>query len=194
MITILISPLILVPPYETDLCKIIYGEENIETPLISYVTNSIEPEISREDFSLLYEMGWPVSDPIISSGYGSRESCDACSTFHQAIDFTPGIGKPVMAAMRGTIVEIEDSGQYGFYIIIEHDLHNEIWHTVYAHLQRGSAPREIHVGKSVEIGDVIGAVGRTGLATGPHLHFEIRIDDVKVNPLPLLKKYISQDN
>jgi murein DD-endopeptidase MepM/ murein hydrolase activator NlpD len=157
------------------------------------VTNSFSQEINREDHHLLHEMGWPVIDPVVSSGWGNRESsCKACSAYHQGVDFTPGRGTPVMAAMRGTIHTVENSGAYGVHVIIEHDLHSQIWHTVYAHLKKNSVPKNIKPGTYVNIGDIVGSVGSTGISTGPHLHFEIRIDGIKVNPLPILKKNVSE--
>jgi len=193
-VAIFLAPSAITATGESDLCLSNIQIAPTQSHRSIYVTSSFRDAPQKENFELLYKMGWPVLDTTISSGYGQRQSCSSCSTFHQGVDFTPGEGQPVLAAMRGVVSEIKDSGQYGVYIIIEHDLHNEIWHTVYAHLKRGSIPQEIFVGQSVEIGDVIGSVGRTGLATGPHLHFEIRIDGIKVNPLPLLEKYISQDN
>ena len=98
-----------------------------------------------------------------------------------------------MAAMRGVIHTVENSGGYGVHVIIEHDLHSQVWYTVYAHLENNSVPKNIKPGTYVEIGDTIGKVGSTGTSTGPHLHFELRIDGVKVNPLPLLHKNIPND-
>jgi murein DD-endopeptidase MepM/ murein hydrolase activator NlpD len=93
--------------------------------------------------------------------------------------------------MNGRVVEIDYIGGYGLFIRLEHDVNGGKWETVYAHLQNTSVPENIYIGKEVEIGEVIGKVGRTGLATGPHLHFEVRINGKKVNPLPLLYKNTS---
>jgi murein DD-endopeptidase MepM/ murein hydrolase activator NlpD len=156
-----------------------------------FVVSSTAQEISRENHHLLHEMGWPVENPVISSGWGARESsCKTCSSYHQGVDFVPGRGEPVMAAMRGVVHTVQDSGAYGVHIVIEHDLHRQVWHTVYAHLKKNSIPKNIKPGTYVEIGDMIGRVGNTGTSTGPHLHFEIRIDGVKVNPIPILNKNI----
>lgn len=165
-------------------------EEN--TYFSNYViTSGSYQRIEREDHHLLHEMGWPVNNPVVSSGWGARiPSCTNCSSYHQGVDFVPGKGEPVMAAMRGHVVAVEKTGGYGVHVIIEHDLHTQVWHTLYAHLKRDSVPKNILPGTYVEIGDVIGKVGNTGTSTGPHLHFEIRIDGVKVNPLPILNKNI----
>jgi murein DD-endopeptidase MepM/ murein hydrolase activator NlpD len=157
----------------------------------NFIVESVAQEIEKETPHLLHEMGWPVVDPVISSGWGQRDpSCKHCSSYHTGVDFVPGRGTPVMAAMRGVVHTVENSGGYGVYVIIEHDLHSQVWHTVYAHLKKNSIPENIKPGTYVEIGDIIGKVGSTGTSTGPHLHFEIRIDGVKVNPMPILNKNV----
>jgi murein DD-endopeptidase MepM/ murein hydrolase activator NlpD len=174
-------------------CSFITTEEQQEYQKRLVVVGQPE-EITWEQFHLLHEMGWPVDNPVISSGWGARDSsCKSCSSYHQGVDFVPGRGEPVMAAMRGVVHTVENSGGYGVHVIIEHDLHNQVWHTVYAHLQKNSIPQNIKPGNRVEIGDTIGKVGNTGISTGPHLHFEVRIDGVKVNPMPLLHKNIPSD-
>ena len=171
-------------------CSFVIIEEHEEYQENFLVVGQLE-EISWEQFHLLHEMGWPVIDPVVSSGWGQRlPSCKSCSSYHQGVDFVPGRGTPVMAAMRGTIHTVENSGAYGVHVIIEHDLHSQVWHTVYAHLKKNSVPENIKPGTYVEIGDIIGKVGSTGTSTGPHLHFEIRIDGIKVNPMPILNKNV----
>jgi murein DD-endopeptidase MepM/ murein hydrolase activator NlpD len=64
------------------------------------------------------------------------------------------------------------------------------WETVYAHMQYSSVSPKIIVGEEVFIGEKIGRVGNTGMSTGPHLHFEIRINGIKRNPWPILVKLI----
>jgi murein DD-endopeptidase MepM/ murein hydrolase activator NlpD len=194
-LTSLLSPLVFSGLERTEdyLCYVLeYEEEVVITPSI-VVSGSIE-EIAREDHRLLHEMGWPVADPIVSSEYGYRTpSCKNCSSYHAGVDFVPGRGEPVMAAMKGTVHTVEHSGGYGVHVIIEHDLHSQVWHTVYAHLQKNSVPSNIKPGTAVDIGDIIGRVGNTGTSTGPHLHFEIRVDGIKVNPMPVLNKNVITD-
>jgi murein DD-endopeptidase MepM/ murein hydrolase activator NlpD len=164
---------------------------------VVFISSSYEIVTEKDDLIYIPQMVWPVLDPQISSGYGGRESCQSCSSYHQGLDFTPGYGKPVVAAIDGTVVEIKDAGEYGLHIVVEHFMwigQGETWHTVYAHLKRGSVPENIVVGSKVNMGDYLAAVGDTGLITGPHLHFEIRIEGKKVNPLPILKKYIVEEN
>ena len=169
-------------------------QKNVETFTATSPNLEVETTLDRPKFYISDKMGWPVEDIVISSHYGKRdyrETCKSCSKFHEGLDFTPGEGKNVLAAMNGTVIEIDNSGQYGVFIIIEHDVNQQKWQTVYAHLQDRSIPENLYVGKEVEIGDIIGKVGKTGLTTGPHLHFEVRINNKKVNPLPLLLKNTS---
>jgi murein DD-endopeptidase MepM/ murein hydrolase activator NlpD len=171
-------------------CYFLSAEESLYSPKY-FVADSVTQEISREQYHLLHEMGWPVIDPIVSSGWGNREaSCKGCSSYHTGVDFVPGRSTPVLAAMRGVVHTVENSGGYGVHVIIEHDLHSQVWHTVYAHLEKRSVPENIKPGTYVNIGDMVGRVGSTGTSTGPHLHFEVRIDGIKVNPMPLLNKNI----
>jgi murein DD-endopeptidase MepM/ murein hydrolase activator NlpD len=139
-----------------------------------------------EGLQKIANMGWPVDNAIISSGYGSRKSCSSCSSYHQGLDFTPGRGENVIASMEGKVVEIGSMMEYGEFVIVEHIIGHNIWHTLYAHLEIDSVPKNVYVGKNILVGDTLGAVGSTGLTTGPHLHFEIRINGTKVNPLPIL--------
>lgn len=141
---------------------------------------------SKEELYISTEMGWPVEEVNVSSGWGYRESCARCSTYHQGLDFTPGEGTNVLAAMNGVVKEINHGGEYGVYVVLEHLVNGQQWETLYAHLQYNSVPAELTVGQEIFIGDKIGAVGSTGLATGPHLHFEVRVNGIKKNPWPLL--------
>ena len=64
----------------------------------------------------------------------------------------------------------------------------ERWETIYAHLQADSIPEDVLIGANVKRGQVIGAVGSTGISTGPHLHFELHIDGVVTDPLPIVSQ------
>ncbi len=96
---------------------------------------------------------------------------------HEGIDYAADPGTPVMAASEGIVVRREWSGGYGNLVELQHA--NGIL-TRYGHLQ-GYAPGLVE-GKRVEQGEVIGYVGSTGLATGPHLHYEFRVNGVSRSP------------
>jgi peptidoglycan hydrolase-like protein with peptidoglycan-binding domain len=116
----------------------------------------------------------PVSAPLGDGfGYpGGRR--------HDGIDFEAHSGDPVGAAGRGIVSFAGwNSGGYGNLVVIQHRLGFE---TYYAHLSSIS----VGVGQAVAGGSVIGAVGATGRATGPHLHFEVRLHGTPIDPAPLL--------
>ena len=123
---------------------------------------------------------WPIKDSFgISDGYGERTVFGNYS-FHYAVDLATGAGTPIYAADGGVVTAAEYSSSYGYYVMIKHDNGQE---TLYAHMQ--SEPL-VSVGERVYQGQQIGDVGMTGYATGPHLHFEVRINGERVNPLNYL--------
>ncbi|MDQ3106759.1 MAG: M23 family metallopeptidase, partial [Actinomycetota bacterium] len=98
---------------------------------------------------------------------------------HTGIDLTAGQGTPVKAADAGTVVVAGARGGYGTTVIIDHG--NSLA-TLYGHLSRASVTE----GATVARGQVIGAAGSTGYSTGPHLHFEVRVNGNPVDPLRYL--------
>ncbi|MBN2654662.1 MAG: peptidoglycan DD-metalloendopeptidase family protein [Nitrospirae bacterium] len=99
---------------------------------------------------------------------------------HHGLDYTAAAGTPVSSVGDGTIIFKGRKGQYGNLIIIRH---KNGWGTYYGHLSKFA--KGIKRGSRVGQGDLIGYVGSTGLATGPHLHYEVRINNKPVNPLTL---------
>lgn len=122
----------------------------------------------------------PVAYKYISSGYTSGpryvSAFKRFTSSHRAIDYAASYGAPVRAVGNGTVVRASWNGPYGNFISIRH---NSTYTTNYAHLS-GYAVR---VGQKVKQGDVIGYVGSTGFSTGPHVHFEMVKNGVKINPL-----------
>ena len=117
---------------------------------------------------------WPVNGPL-NSRFGPR-----WGSFHSGIDIGVGYGTGVGAAASGQVVLASYSGYgYGNYIVVRHGDESE---TLYAHL----SSIWVSLGQYVGQGEIIGAVGCTGWCTGPHLHFEVRIDGSSVNPLAYL--------
>ena len=116
--------------------------------------------------------GWPT-DPgyTLSSYFGYRMSVFGEGDFHSGIDIAgTGYGSNVYAANNGVIITKAYTYSYGNYIMIDH---NNGFYTLYAHMS-GFAPGT-EVGQTVGRGQIIGYVGQSGWATGPHLHFEIRV-------------------
>jgi len=130
---------------------------------------------------------WPFPTAVpISSGYGGRvQPCRYCSSFHQGLDFVPGNGSPIFAIADGVVVDSEYGGGYGQFVSIEHTLNGQTIVTVYAHMQRGSSP--LRKGDTIRVGKLVGLVGNTGISTGPHLHFEVRVNGQKVDPFTWLE-------
>jgi len=123
----------------------------------------------------------PASLDYISSGFGYRvDPFTGGGAFHAGLDFRGPIGAPILAAATGTVSFTGVKQGYGNCVEISHG--NGLL-TRYAHMSR----IEARVGEVVSPGKVIGAIGSTGRSTGPHLHFEVRIDDRPVDPRPFLE-------
>lgn len=121
---------------------------------------------------------WPVDSRYITSTMGGRASPGGIgSTNHKGTDIgRVGYTSPIYAAKAGTVIVSQRSRSYGNYVVISHGSGNT---TLYGHM----SSRKVEVGQYVNQGDVIGITGSTGNSTGPHLHFEITENGVRVNPL-----------
>jgi len=122
---------------------------------------------------------WPVSGTV-TSGFGGRYSPGGVgSTNHEGIDIGVGEGTPIRAAKGGTVIMASYNGGYGNYTCIDH---GSGLSTCYAHQSQFA----VSSGQSVDQGQVIGYSGNTGASTGPHLHFEVRINGAAVDPMGYL--------
>lgn len=121
---------------------------------------------------------WPVNSRYITSTVGGRASPGGIgSTNHKGTDIgRVGYTSSVFASKSGTVIVSQRSSSYGEYVVISHGSGNT---TLYAHM----SSRKVEVGQYVNQGDVIGITGSTGNSTGPHLHFEVTENGVRVNPL-----------
>ena len=124
---------------------------------------------------------WPVpTNRYVSSHYGYR-NIFGYREFHTGIDIPAPGGTPIIASNSGVVTTARyASTGYGNRIIVDH---GGGYKTLYAHCQS----LNVTVGQYVSQGDVIGFVGTTGMSTGNHLHFEIRVNDATVNPYPYIK-------
>jgi len=121
----------------------------------------------------------PVAFKYISSGFttGARYiEAFNISTGHRAVDYAAQYGTPIRAVGDGTVILAAYNGAYGNMVKIRH---NGTYQTNYGHMSRFAVKR----GDKVKQGQVIGYVGSTGLSTGPHVHFEMEKNGVKINPL-----------
>jgi len=122
----------------------------------------------------------PVKEIRITSGYGYRRDPFTHERKpHHGIDFGAPRGTPVYAPADGKVVMVKRQYTFGKVIKIDHGYGFE---TVYGHLNSYN----VKVGQTVKRGDLIGAVGNTGRSTGPHLHYEVRVDKKTVNPMDYL--------
>ena len=185
--------------------RVVHGETNvfdlegapvfqmvIPAPVI--VQSNFENLVERPNYLNYASAILPVDDPTVSSDFGWRVApCDGCSSDHRGVDFVPGAGEPVRAIQAGIVAKAGFNQGYGYWVKLEHIVpgpegDTERWTTVYAHLQADSIPEGVGVGSVVNRGQVIGAVGSTGISTGPHLHFELHVDGEIVDPLPVLSQ------
>jgi murein DD-endopeptidase MepM/ murein hydrolase activator NlpD len=120
----------------------------------------------------------PLPGAKISSPFGWRiHPVFHTRLFHKGCDYESRAGTPVMAAADGLVEDVGRRGNYGNYILIRHSGRLE---TAYAHLA-GFAP-SVSAGTMVRRGEVIGYVGMTGVATGPHLYYEVIVDGRQIDP------------
>ncbi len=119
---------------------------------------------------------WPA-DGFLSSNFGGRSSpFTGRGQAHKGIDIANRPGTPIWAPARGVVTFAGSDGAYGLSIVIDHG--NNVT-TRYAHMQK----LLVKDGQFVQRGEAIGAMGSSGRSTGPHLHYEVRLGGVPVNPM-----------
>ena len=122
---------------------------------------------------------WPAIGPI-TTRFGVPGG-EWIGGFHMGLDIGAPAGSPIVAAGDGYVLnaEFDHSHGYGNYVLIDH---GKGYYSLYAHMTRSVATP----GQVVQQGDLIGYVGMTGFADGPHLHFEVRLNGAKIDPEPFL--------
>ena len=122
----------------------------------------------------------PPVNASISSGYGYRtHPIFGNRRLHTGLDYNAAYGSAIGAAAEGTVILAGSYSGYGNTVIVQH---SGGYTTLYAHMSSFN----VSTGATVSPGDVVGFVGSTGLSTGPHLHFEIRLNGSSIDPLSLL--------
>jgi murein DD-endopeptidase MepM/ murein hydrolase activator NlpD len=131
---------------------------------------------------------WPVDDPDVTTEFGER---NFAQSFHTGIDLAVPMESPVRAAADGIVLKGglaipgAASASYGMMVVVAH---GPTTATLYGHLQnRGRVP-PVTPGQVVKRGQIIGYVGMTGITSGPHLHFEVLVNDQPVNPRRFLPR------
>jgi murein DD-endopeptidase MepM/ murein hydrolase activator NlpD len=136
----------------------------------------------------------PVEFARISSRFNLNRKHPILNTIraHRGVDYAASTGTPIKATGDGTVVHAGTKGGYGRTVILKH---GGTYSTVYAHLHKYA--KGVRTGSRVKQGQIIGYVGKSGLATGPHLHYEFRINGVHRNPLtvklPMVESISKED-
>ena len=166
------------------------NSENIEVKVITDNENNQndfeeeEIKITKEDIRKLdlskiesYELYWPVVSTKITSEFGNRmHPVLKENRFHRGVDISSVKGAAVNSGVKGIVTYAGVKGNYGNMIEVRR---SDGLKVRYAHLSK----IEVRVGQTVYEGDKIGEVGSTGMATGPHLHYEVLIEDIPVDPM-----------
>ncbi len=122
----------------------------------------------------------PLDNARLSSGFGMRtHPVIGGRRTHKGIDLAAPTGTPIYATADGIVSKAERFSSYGLYVSMEHGAGVQ---TRFAHMSRIAVAN----GQNVKKGDIIGYVGSTGRSTGPHLHYEVRVEGKAVNPIPYM--------
>lgn len=166
--------------YQTALNEIAAEEKRIEQQ-VKQLQKQLEAQMAAEGKNYNTNPGgyiWPVDSRYITSTVGGRTSPGGVgSTNHKGTDIgRVGYTSPVYAAKAGTVLVAQKTNSYGNYVVISHGTGNT---TLYAHM----SSIKVKVGDYVNQGQTIGITGSTGNSTGPHLHFEVVENGIRINPL-----------
>ena len=152
------------------------NEKNIEQ---EKEISKTKMEMDAETAKKICKFQKPLSGTITSE-FGAREATiEGMTTDHKGIDIAANKGTSIKAAIAGTVSVAEENSEYGKFIKI---INGDVM-TVYAHCDK----LKVKVGDKIKAGKVIATVGSTGNSTGPHLHFEIRLENRYINPRLLIE-------
>lgn len=150
-------------------------EESVVS-LILYTDEDLPENVSMSQAILGFDHRTPVKGAL-SSGFGYREHpTEGEERFHYGVDLAADTGTAIACFADGTVTAVGESSSYGKYCTVTHA---NGCSTLYAHCSRIS----VSSGSAVKEGEKLGEVGETGMATGPHLHFELQKDGVYLNPV-----------
>ncbi|RKF22501.1 M23 family metallopeptidase [Altericroceibacterium spongiae] len=156
------------------------GEREFQQLFASWRDLDSENELAAAQPKVFVPAGMPVEGVTLTSSYGMRNHPILRKrAAHKGVDLAGPRGTPVYATADGTIGKAQYFGSYGNYVQIEHGGDLE---TRYAHLSSYT----VHAGEHVKKGELIGYIGTTGRSTGPHLHYEVRVDGQAVDPRPYM--------
>ena len=154
-------------------------KKNAAAIAISAGGMKLMPSVSFADSSYIPSM-WPVMGHI-TAGFGERlDPFSGEGAFHTGVDVASDYGAPVHVTADGVVIVVENHAGYGRLVVVDHGFGITTW---YAHL---SAFATI-AGARVKRGQVIGYCGISGRSTGPHVHYEVRVNNAPVNPARYMK-------
>ncbi len=170
-----VSKDMLVKKMEMDINDLL-SKTSIEERSLQDVYENI---LDKKDLLLATPSIWPVRG-FISSGFGWRiNPISGGKEFHEGVDIATQSGNPIVAPSNGIVSFAGRNDGYGLAVIIDHGYGIT---TLYGHMSK----IEVKVGEIVKRGQVIGLVGDTGFSTGPHLHYQVMINGIPVNPMRYL--------
>lgn len=144
----------------------------------------VHPDKRLETFPVIRTSCIKLADGLITSPFGYRKSPFTGEyEFHKGIDIGASPGTPILAAIDGVVTVSKGEGDLGNVLVIDH---GQGMISRYAHIEKALK----YAGDRVKAGETIALVGNSGKSTGPHLHFEIRINGVPINP----DKYLSRQS
>ena len=158
--------------------EVVSGESNDVTSAL-VENEDVQEELSEEEKDIkeiknTYSLILPVTG-VKTSGFGERTSSNSKVTkYHTGIDIGAEQGVKIKSAMDGKVIQVSSCGDYGKHIRVQ----NGDLVVLYAHCSK----MYVSEGQEIKQGEEIGEVGATGNATGPHLHFEIKLNDRLVDP------------
>lgn len=163
----------------TESSNIVNENNNPENKFENSISSMNEMEIDIKNLKAAYKFINPLQGTV-SSGFGARQSkYQNVTGYHTGIDIAADSGIPILASMEGIVETVSNEGDYGKHIKIRC---NNVY-TLYAHCSKIF----VKEGQIVAQGQKIASVGNTGNSTGPHLHFEIRVEDRFVDPAKIIK-------
>jgi murein DD-endopeptidase MepM/ murein hydrolase activator NlpD len=159
-------------PYRDDIDKMSFRSHNLTKDL-----NALEQKFTAQSRMLSSTPSIAPVRGILTDGFGGRsDPFTGESGQHNAVDISSAVGQPVRSPADGIVVKAEWANGYGNVIYVSHGYG---YSTRYGHLSNFA----VRPGARIKRGDVIGYVGSTGRSTGPHLHYEVRVNNNPVNPL-----------
>ena len=160
------------------------SQENTGGPYIPVEDSSYDTLLKQVDKYMETIRTMPLGKPLngsISSGFGKRtDPVNKKNSFHEGVDIRGKKGDKIYATASGTVLRAFKNGSYGNYVEIDH---GNGYTTAYAHLQNYLVKK----GEHIKQGQIIGQVGNSGRSTGPHLHYEVRLNQKPINPTKFMK-------